>query len=174
MNLSAPVSIRAEAPGDADTIAAVVEAAFGQPAEARLVAAIRASGARFISLVATVDTRVIGHLMLSPVTVDGRAFDPSAMGLAPVSVAPDWQSRGVGSQLIERGLALCDEGQTPFVMVLGHPTYYPRFGFVQASLHGLRYIEPVPDEAFMVRPHPAGDSGIAAGAVRYLPVFEQL
>lgn len=166
------VEIRRERPTDHDAVRQVVTAAFQQADEARMVDAVRACGAPYISLVADIDGAVVGHVLFSPVTVDERPTDPLAMGLAPMAVAPAHQRAGIGGQLITRGVQLCRQARAPFVTVLGHPAYYPRFGFVRASQFGLRYVEEVPDEVFMALPlDDASDKPIPAGVIRYLPAF---
>jgi putative acetyltransferase len=101
--------------------------------------------------VAVVEGAVVGHILFSPVRLeaaDGREW--SGMGLAPLAVLPEWQGQGIGSELIGAGLASLRQTQCPFVVVLGHPGYYPRFGFGPASRHGIRCKWDVPDEAFMI------------------------
>lgn len=73
------------------------------------------------------------------------------MGVGPLAVIPERRRQGLGSALVERGLALLRERECPFLVVLGHPGHYPRFGFERASRHGPAcQWEGVPDEAFMV------------------------
>ena len=140
------MTIRPEQPTDATGIRAVLMSAFPTDAEARLVEALRASGRLTISLVAEEGGRVVGHVAFSPVTIDGKE---GGLGLAPVAVASDYQRRGVGRQLIEDGIKRARESVTTFVVVLGHPEYYPRFGFQKASNFGLQN-EYGADDAFMV------------------------
>src|SRR5690606_31135615 len=143
------MEIRAERPEEAAAIAAVHEQAFPQPAEARLVEALRAAGAAALSLVAVRDGAVVGHVLFSPVTVhDGDGAWP-ALGLGPVAALPALQRRGIGSALIREGLARCRAQGHCVVFVLGHATYYPRFGFRPAAPEGLRW-EHGHDESFFV------------------------
>lgn len=128
-----------------------------------------------LSLVA-VDTadRVIGHLLLSRVElarVDGTSW--SVLSLAPMAVLPDAQGRGAGSALVRAALAEADRRREPIVVVLGHPGFYPRFGFVPASRHGITCPYPVPDEVFMVAPLAADDPTLS-GRVRYPACFDAL
>ena len=95
------------------------------------------------------------------------------MGLAPMAVAPEHQRQGVGSALVERGLALLRERGCPFVIVLGHPTYYPRFGFVPASRSGLTcQWDGIPDDVFMAQILDAERMHGVAGAARYRDEFD--
>lgn len=144
------VTVRRERPDDASQVRRVNELAFGQPAEADLVARLRASCADSLSLVAE-DGGVVGHILFTPVVIEGAGRRVIGMGLAPMAVLPGRQRQGIGSQLVRRGLGVLRERGCPFVVVVGHPEYYPRFGFEPASLHGLRsQWEGVPDAAFMV------------------------
>ena len=103
-----------------------------------------------LSLVAEDQGNIVGHILFTPVTVDRDGHQVTGMGLAPMAVAPNRQRQGIGTALIEHGLGLLRQRGCPFVIVLGHPEYYPRFGFERASRHGLAcQWEGVPDEAFM-------------------------
>ncbi|MEZ4382849.1 MAG: N-acetyltransferase [Nannocystaceae bacterium] len=164
--------IREERATDAAAIAALVEAAFGQPDEAELVAALRRAGALTLSLVALVDDAIVGHVAFSPVTIAGaEAATRGALGLAPMAVAPSWQRRGVGLRLIADALDRLRAAGCPAVVVLGHPHYYPRAGFVRASRFGLRWEHDAPDEAFMALELRPGALAGAGGIVRFHPAF---
>lgn len=166
------LEIRDETPADHQDVERVVEAAFESPVEARLVAALRKSAQPRVSLVAVKDGALVGHVFFSPVRVgaDDRS-DPPAMGLGPVGVLPDLQGEAIGSKLCVAGLERVRALGSPFCVVLGHPTYYPRFGFIPASEHGLRYEDYDPTPAFMVRElQPDGLRGVS-GIVHYDPAF---
>jgi putative acetyltransferase len=165
------LAIRDEAPGDVAAVRAVNVAAFDRDGEALLVDRLRAADALVLSLVAALDDRVVGHVAFSPVAIDGVA---GALGLAPVAVAPVYQRCAIGSRLVEEGLARLRERGVGAVVVLGHPGYYPRFGFVPASRFGLRYGEPVSDEAFMAAELRAGALTNGSGIVRYHAEFDRL
>lgn len=166
--------IRAETQADAAAIRAVNVAAFGGPLEAELVDRLRAAGRLTISLVAeahagetiAVET-IVGHIAFSPVTAtDGsRGF-----GLAPLAVRPERQRRGIGSSLVMRGLRLCRERTEGYVVVLGEPAYYGRFGFAAASAFGLND-EYGGGDAFQVLELQPGGIPQGAGVVRYSPEF---
>jgi predicted N-acetyltransferase YhbS len=148
---------------------ALTAAAFGREEEARIVDAIRASDhyVAELSLVAVDEGEVVGHVMLSYVDLDGR----DVLQLSPLSVAPDRQGEGIGSALSRKALRLADNRGEPLVVVLGHPTYYPRFGFRPASSFGIEPPDPsMPDEAFMVVPLGAYDPALR-GRVVFPPAF---
>src|SRR6185436_6762753 len=115
---------------------------FGAPREARLVDALRGSP-QSISLVATLDDRVIGHILFTPITIDPPTVVRVA-GLAPMAVRPTNQHQGVGGQLVQAGLEQCRQRGYAAVVLVGHPEYYPRFGFVPAHTKGLVCEFPVP------------------------------
>lgn len=166
--------VRDEAEGDRERIAAVERAAFEGAGEAELVDALRAAGALVLSLVALVDGEIVGHVAFSPVTIEGSGPCASAMGLAPMAVVPAWQRRGVGARLVTEGLDRLRAAGHRAVVVLGHPEYYPRFGFERASRFGLRWEHPAPDAAFMALELVPGGLGGIAGIVRYRPEFERV
>ncbi len=167
------IVIRPEQPADVPAVRAVNQAAFGQPAEAAIVDSLRSSCGEAVSLVALEDDAVVGHIMFSPVTIDGADLPMRGMGLAPMAVAPEHQRRGIGSQLVAAGIDVLSERKCPFIVVLGHPDYYPRFGFVPASRHGLRCSwDGVPDEAFLVRILDERSLRSVSGTVRYSEVFD--
>ena len=159
--------IRLEHPADIAAVFAVHAAAFETDAEARLVDALRAAGSLSIAVVAEDAGRIVGHIAFSPVAIDGVA---GGLGLAPLAVLPDCQKRGVGSLLMREGLALAAKSGAGFVVVLGHPDYYPRFGFQRASAFNLRN-EYDADEAFMVLEFQPGSLPSGGGLVTYGPEF---
>jgi putative acetyltransferase len=170
------VEIRSEGAEDREAIFGVNHAAFGQEDEARLVDALRRSEAFIpeLSLLALEDSRVVGHILFTRVEIRGadRAFD--ALALAPMAVLPGYQRRGIGSALVERGLEIARDLGHRVVIVVGHPEYYPRFGFVPAKPRGIRAPFEVPDEAFMVLELQSNALAGIEGQVEYPPEFERV
>lgn len=166
--------IREEREADVAAIHALERAAFESDGEARLVDALRASGALLLSLVAEHEGRIVGHIAFSPVTVSGEQGRWLGVGLAPMAVLSDRRGQGIGGRLIAEGLARLRSAGQPFCAVLGHADYYPRHGFVRASLHGIRWDRPVPDEVFFVQAlRPGGLDGVA-GVLSYASQFDDL
>lgn len=163
------VAIRAERADDADAVREVNEQAFAGPLEARIVDALRGISDS-ISLVATVDGRVVGHILFTPVSIDPPPRVRVA-GLAPMAVRPEFQRLGVGAALVAAGLDACRSHGYSAVVVVGHPEYYPRFGFAPAHTRGLRYADDVPPEAFMVLEFEPGVLPSNGGVVLYRPEF---
>ncbi len=167
--------IRPETPGDYMGVARVNVAAFDEENEAQLIELIRQSDLYVpeLSLVAVEDDVVVGHVMFSYVTLATPSGDVPILDLAPLAVHPDHQNRGFGTALTEHGLDLVEEQGEPLVLVEGIPTYYPRFGFERASLHGITPPSPkIPGDAFMVKLLSNYDPKYR-GAVRYPPAFYQ-
>jgi putative acetyltransferase len=165
------VMIRREEPRDAGAVRRVNELAFGQPNEANIVRELTAAGASTLSLVAEIDGYVVGHILFSPVTIDTPAGQVTAIGLAPMAVLPDQQRKGIGTRLVQEGLAELQRLGHEVVVVVGHPDYYPRFGFKRASQFGLRTEIDCPDEAFMAIELRPGALVGRGGMVRYRPEF---
>jgi putative acetyltransferase len=164
--------VRDEIPADIVTIRDINLRAFGQPTEADLVDALRVSCKEVVSLVAVEDRRVVGHILFTPVTVDGSSII-GGMGLGPMAVVPEKQRLGIGSMLVRAGLEQLKKEGCPFVVVLGHPQYYPRFGFVPASRFGLRsQWDGSPDEAFMVLELTNDALKNTCGIIRYRHEFD--
>ena len=165
--------IRIELPRDRQAVFAVHVAAFETGAEACLVDELRDSAADFISLVALFDKAVVGHILFTPVSLDS---DPDAriMGLAPMAVLPERQGSGIGSKLVASGLHRCSDAGYAAVVVLGHPEYYPKFGFVPASQFGLGCEYDVPDEVFMALELRSAYLAAVNGTVRYDKAFATL
>ena len=168
------ITIRPERPEDSSRVRRINELAFEQPAEADLVDKLRQACTDSLSLVAEDDT-LVGHILFTPVRVESAARPVLGMGLAPMAVLPDRQRQGIGSQLVRRGLDILRERGCPFVVVVGHPEYYPRFGFEPASAHGLAsQWAGMPDEAFMVLVLNAHDMAGVSGVATYREEFNEV
>ena len=163
----AEIKIIPERPGDAESIYAVNASAFATHGEAELVAKLRCDVAPWISLVATVDTDVVGHILFTPVDIQDDERPGTAIALAPVAVLPEHQNRGIGSALVRKGLSNCEATGEHVVFVLGHTTYYPRFGFEPAWPRGLYFNTPEPNPAFFVLELQPAALGGRRGEVRY-------
>ena len=144
------VLIRREEPADIDAVRSLNEQAFEGPAEAKIVDDLRESCSDIISLVAEEGGEVVGHIFFSPAELESGDERRIGMGLAPMAVLPAYQRKGIGSELVKAGMAELEQRDYPFVIVIGHPEYYPRFGFEPASRHGIKCEWEVPDEAFMI------------------------
>lgn len=166
------IDIRTEVSADVEAVRAVNVAAFGRTNEATLVDQLRGVES-VISLVAVRSHQIVGHICFSPVTIAGDC-PPTGLcfGLAPVAVSPDLQRQGIGTQLIQQGIEVCRQQGGIAIVVLGHPDYYPRFGFVPASQMGLRCEYDVPDESFMGLELQPGALQHCQGIVHYRPEFQ--
>jgi len=162
--------IRAEAETDQAAVHAVHLAAFGNSFEADLVNALRQQARPIVSLVAEVDGAVVGHILFTPVSLPGPP-DELIMGLAPMAVVPDEQRKGIGSALVLAGLEQARGLGCTAVVVLGHPDYYPRFGFSPASRYGVMCEYDVPDEVYMALELQPDALRGRAGCVRYHSAF---
>ena len=165
--------IRAEEPRDVQLISEIHRLAFASDAEPDLVLAIRESEHFYpeLSLVAESDGRPVGHILFSGISIQSGARMHPALSLAPMAVIPEYQNRGIGTALIRRGLEECKRLQHGIVIVIGHPEYYPRFGFEPARGRGLNLEFEVPDEAFMVLELEEGILQNISGVVKYPEAF---
>jgi putative acetyltransferase len=168
---SDPARVRRERPDDVPAVRRVNEAAFGRAVEADLVDALRDRGTATLSLVAVLQDRVVGHILFSPVTIESGGEVTASLGLGPMAVLPAHQRQGIGRLLVRAGIEECRRAGHGGVVVLGHPEYYSRFGFVLASRLGLAWEHPAPDEAFMALELRDGALPRPSGIVRYQPEF---
>lgn len=167
------ITIRPEEPPDVPAIAGIHRSAFGGETELKIVETIRSSAVFIpdLSLVAVSDGQVVGHILLSPVHIPTETSDIPALALAPIGVLPGFQRQGIGSLLVERGIQRSRELGHAIVIVVGEPSFYPRFGFTPARARGLEAPFPVPDEAFMVLELIPGALDGITGTVTYPPAF---
>lgn len=166
--------VRLEEVGDAAAVWRVNAAAFGRAAEAELVDALREGGGVILSLVAEEEGEIAGHILFTPVTIEEERGEGAAVALGPLAVLPEYQGMGIGSQLVTAGLGMLRAAGHGVVIVLGHPGYYPRFGFVPASRHGIRWDRDVPDNVFMVAELLPGALKGVEGIVHYRPEFDKV
>ena len=164
------VQIRTERAGDLSAIRYVNQEAFGTAAEAAIVDLVRAQARPIISLVAEEADEIVGHILFSPVTIE-RQIDLLIMGLAPMAVIPHRQRQGIGSALVKAGMKECRDIGAAGVVVVGHPEFYPRFGFVKASTLRLTCEFEVPDDVFMAVEFVEHALSTPGGKIRYHPVF---
>jgi len=164
--------IREENARDAAAIRDLLVQAFGSPAEADIVDALRLQCGDQVSLVAERRGNVVGHILFTPVVIDTAHAPMQGYGLAPMAVRPDAQRRGVGSSLVRAGIERIARLGAPFILVIGHPEFYPRFGFGLASAHGVRcQWEEIPDPAVMIHLLDPSVAARLGGVARYRPEF---
>ena len=165
--------IRPEATRDYPAIHALNASAFETPAEAHLVDALREQAKPVISLVAEENGFILGHILFSPVVLPAHP-ELKIMGLAPMAVAPTQQRKGIGSALVRAGLERCQQLGFGAVVVLGHPSYYPRFGFLPSTRYSISCEYAVPEEVFMaVELRPGFLQGVS-GKIKYHSAFNDL
>src|SRR5258708_4842325 len=165
------LQIRAEKTPDSAGIRNLTLAAFApRTNEAELVDALREAGQATVSLVAISDGQLAGHILFSPVTLSPALPNPRGLGLGPLAVLPDFQRQGIGSKLVMRGLEVCRGAGFDFIVLLGDPRYYGRFGFRAARQFHLGN-EYGADEAFMALELRQGALADVSGLVQFRPEF---
>jgi putative acetyltransferase len=164
--------IRPETPEDRDGVWHANQAAFGRDDEANLVDRLREQAPGYIGLVAVEDGAIVGHIAFTPVTLAPPRIDADVSGLAPMAVLPEHQRAGVGTALVLAGLAACRAEGVGAVVVLGHPGYYPHFGFAPGAERGITSTYEAPPEAFMVLELTPGALDGVQGVVHYHAAFE--
>ena len=169
------IIIRSEIFEDYDEISAVNRNAFERENESRLVENIRSSK-EFIpefSLVALIDSKIVGHILFSPIIIKSKKTVP-ALILAPLAVRKEYQNQGIGSMLVREGLKECKRLNHSIIIVVGHPNYYPRFGFKPASLFGINPPFEVPNEAFLIIELEPGALEGVSGIVEFPSAFDDV
>lgn len=164
--------IRQELSPDRQGVSEVNRLAFGREDEGNLVDALRDRGAIICSLVAEENGVIVGHVLFSPAVLDDDGRETTVAALGPVAVRPSHQRRGIGDALIRAGLGVCREQGYDLAVVLGHSTYYPRFGFRPSRPLGIRWEHDAPEEAFMVMELQTGAPAGRMGIIRYQPEFD--
>ena len=167
------LTVRAEKPGDEARIRHVNEEAFCGEGEAEIVEKLRNRRVLTLSLVAVWNGEIVGHIAFSPVAVRTESSGFEALALAPMAVLPAHQRKGIGSTLVRAGLEECRRLCHEILFVVGHPDYYPRFGFVPAKPRGLDCEFEVPDEAWMVLELREGALAGRRGTVSFQPEFRE-
>ncbi|MBC8259633.1 MAG: N-acetyltransferase [SAR324 cluster bacterium] len=168
------MQIRKEKDSDIDNIWRINAEAFEAEAEANLVNQLRKSGIPYISLIAEDAGEIVGHILFTPVELNGNQAELKIMGLAPMAVAVQHQKQGVGSQLVKEGLEHCRRQNYDAVVVLGHPKYYPKFGFMPSAKYGIKSEYDVPDEVFMVLELKKGTLEKKQGIIKYHAAFKDV
>jgi putative acetyltransferase len=166
------ITIRGERQEDLSAIRRINELAFGGTEEADLVDQLRIRNKLLVSLVAEDGGQLLGHIAFSRLTLGTQQSRCAGAGLGPMAVTPGRQREGIGSLLVRDGLDQCRQIGVQWVVVVGHPSYYPRFGFVPASRFEIRCAYEVPDEAFMAMELRAGALRGVTGTVHYEPEFD--
>lgn len=174
--MTGEIHVRRERAADKPGVDALLRRAFPGPAEAGLVACLRRDAQGCTSLVAERDGSLAGYILFSPVTIEDESTSEhrAAIALGPLAVEPAVQRQGVGLTLARAGLRTCQDAGEGLVFVLGHPGYYPRFGFRLAAPLGLHYGDGLYDRAFFVLELREGTLPGPRGRVRYHPAFDGL
>jgi putative acetyltransferase len=167
------ITIRPERKEDFSVIRQINRKAFHTDAEANLIEALRKSKVPIISLVAEYNDIVIGHILFSEVSLDGHCPDILISGLAPMAVLPEYQRKGIGSQLVNEGINICLDAGYPAIVVLGHPLFYPRFGFEPSVNFKIKSEFDVPDEVFMIKELTKDALTNCSGTIIYHAAFKQ-
>ena len=165
------IEIREERSDDVAAVREVNRRAFGQDQESNIVDALRTNGGALLSLVATVNGQVAGHIMYSPLTV---AENVNGVALGPMAVVPEYQRQGIGTKLIEAGNRKIKDAGYPFIIVVGHAEYYPRFGFRPAIEYGIKCEWDIPDEVFMLLVLNEAKMQGASGLAKYRHEFSTI
>ncbi|NTW23626.1 MAG: N-acetyltransferase [Lentimicrobium sp.] len=167
--------LRPELGNDYGDITALNNIAFGQSMEGRLVEALRRNPhfIKGLSLVAVIDGKLVGHILFFPILIKGEGKVFRSLALAPMSVLPEYQGKGIGSALVNLGLEEARADGFDSVIVLGHRDFYPRFGFVPASRFGISPPYEVPDEVFFAMELYPGSLQGVIGMVEYPPEFAE-
>jgi len=166
--------IREESADDAGGIRLVNKAAFETDGEADIVDLLREKDKFILSLVAEIEGQIVGHILFTPASINYKDKSYDVAGLAPMAVLPEFQKTGIGKALVNKGLELLHDTNYDTVIVLGHPEYYPKFGFEPASKYSIIFELEVPDEVFMVLELKEGALNNINGIAKYQPEFNEL
>ena len=167
------ISIRREMPEDIEAIGYVNEQAFGRKQEKELVGKLRQHGKLTLSLVAVEEGKIVGHIAFSLVTVESDTDSFDAITIAPLAVLPERQKQGIGTRLVDASLKQCRQLGYEVVVAVGHPQYYPRFGFIMAKQKGISCEFEAPPEAFMLLELQPDALAGRTGMVKFQPEFRE-
>lgn len=168
------MNIRDELSSDIENIWEINTDAFGTEDEANIVNALRSSGCTYISLVAETEDKVVGYILFTPVELSGNQNNLKMAGLAPMAVSSQYQNKGIGSKLVKAGLDRCKSLGYDAVVVLGHPNYYPKFGFIPSVKFGIKSEYEVPDDVFMILELVQGSLKNHKGIIKYHEAFNSV
>jgi putative acetyltransferase len=168
------ITIREERPEDTKAVREVYIGAFGQELEADLVDQMRQRCDDLLALVAVMEGRIVGHILFSPAVIERRKRTVHGMALAPMAVLPEYQRQGIGSQMVRAGIEALKQVECAFIILVGLPTYYPRFGFEPASRYKIRSEWAVPRDAFMVLVLDEQQKDALSGVAKYRPEFSEV
>ena len=171
-----PISIRSEKPEDYSIIDAINDQAFKQPDEGVLIRKLRKTPGFIpeLSLVALENDVLVGHILFTPIEIHSKQNTFKSLALAPMAVLPSYQHKGIGTALVKEGLSQARSLGFRSVIVLGHPKYYPRFGFQPASQWSITAPFEVPDTAFMALELTKGGLSGVSGKVVYPQEFQDV
>ncbi|MEQ8524730.1 N-acetyltransferase [Gracilimonas sp.] len=168
------IKVLQERPEHIDTISSLTIKAFPSNAEANLIDKLREKLTNFYSFVAIKDGEVIGHILFTPVYLDGPENNISIFGLGPMAVLPKYQKSGVGSKLVRRSLKFLKKQEIDAVVVLGHKEYYSKFGFESSAKYGVKSEFDVPDDVFMIKFLNRDFKSILKGTIKYDELFSKV
>jgi len=145
------IKIRNEQKNDYNQIRKINDLAFGQENEGKMIESLRKTSDynASLSLVAEIKEKIVGHILFYPVKIKNEKEEYTVLSLAPIAVHPEYQSKGIGSKLVKTGLQIAKENNFDIVIVVGHPKYYPRFGFKPAGNWGIKHPFDVPNDVFL-------------------------
>jgi putative acetyltransferase len=169
--------IRKERESDEQQIWALNSKSYETNTEANLVNGLRNCGCEFLSLVAEVDQRIVGHILFTPIELLDEMYqinDARIMGLVPITVAFEYRLKGIGSELLRVGLEHCRELDYDAVAVLGYASYFPKFGFVPSATYNIKSEYDVPEEVFMIHELIKGSLKGLRGTVHFHDTFNKV
>ena len=169
------IFIRPEEKSDYSDIKKVNDLAFKQKNEGLMIEKLR-DNPKFLaelSLVAIVDDEIVGHILFFPVDIKNESKSTKSLSLAPMAVHPDFQNKKIGSLLVKEGLKKAAECGFTSVIIVGHPKYYPKFGFKPASLWNIKLPFEIPDEVFMALELKSDGLKDCKGIVEYPKEYEE-